>query len=185
MPIIVAMAAATGCQRQKVGVEESPEPRSPEWDSGLSVELELDVATAGDQVEVVAVATATNATTNTRDLCVNLHFVAGFREAHDDPSPNDSAGDQSAEFKEIPDSLEIATSPWKKDGKTNCTPRTLEPGTSFQERFQFEYAKTDFAGREGDVVVMCQIWFQTRLDIPNRSLTCDLDHFAYERVPVR
>ena len=139
-------------------------------------------------MDVVATATAKNITKTTRELCVNLHFIAGFGTPQDESLQTGNADEEpekSIELKEIPDSLEIASSKWKKDGKSNCTPRTLAPGASFQERFSFRYAKSDRKRREGEVVVICQIWFQTRLDIPDRSLTCDLEHFAYEVVPGR
>jgi hypothetical protein len=145
--------------------------------------LTLDATTAGDSVAVEAIAEATNVTKSTRELCVNLHFIAGFRESQEKSQQTDLSNNQPNQFSEIPDTLEIATSPWKKDGKTNCTPRSLEPGVSFQESFRFKYSIHDFEDLKGDIVVMCQVWFQTRIDIPNRSLTCDMEHYAHEIVP--
>jgi len=179
----MAIATIVCCQRQKVAVD-SHTVRNPDWDSGLSVELTFDVATTGDSVEVTATAKATNVTKSTRDLCVNLHFIAGFKEPQHAPQQADSSNNGPNEFNEIPDTNEIASSAWKKDGKTNCTARSLEPGMSFQDSFRFKYSKNDFEGLKGDIVVMCQVWFQTRVDIPNLSLTCDMERYAYKRVPV-
>jgi hypothetical protein len=136
-------------------------------------------------VAVTAVATATNVTKSTRDLCVNLHFVAGFQETSDsreqpEPPPIEPTNWSGAEGVH-----EIANSPWKKKGKTNCTPHSLEPGEAFQERFDFSYSKAEFADLKGSVYVMCEVWFQTRVDIPNQSLTCDMGRFGFEKVPAR
>jgi len=181
--LLLAAGTFIACQPKKAAVE-LPEPRSPDWDSGLSVAMTFDVSSSDDLVEVTANATATNVTKNRRDLCVNLHFIAGFRESQETGLQNAPPEDEPDDFQEIANAVEIATSPWRRDGKSNCTSRSLEPGGSFLETFRFEFSKSDFADRKGDVVVMCQVWFQTRLDIPDRSLTCDLDHYAYETVPV-
>jgi hypothetical protein len=170
------------CQRSKAPVE-SPEPRLPDWDSGLSIEMEFEVAVKGDTVTVTSVATATNVTKSSRDLCVNLHFVAGFQESQQAGGQTEPTPIEPTIWSRGEDVHEIALSPWKKSGKSNCTARSLAPGESFQERFVFKYSKAEFAVLKGDVYMMCEIWFQTRVDIPNQSLTCDMGRFGFEKVP--
>jgi len=179
---LIAVLAIIGCQRAKAPVE-SPEPRISEWDSGLSIELEFDVDASGDSVTVKTVATATNITKSTRDLCVNLHIVAGFQETSDARGQPESSQIVPTTWSGTEGVHEIARSPWKKSGKANCMPHSLEPGEGFQERFDFNYSKAEFADLKGSVYVMCEVWFQTRVDIPNQSLTCDMGRFGFEKVP--
>jgi len=180
----IAVLVVSGCRPAKAPVEE-PEPRVSDWDSGLSIEMEFDVAESSDSVAVTAFATATNVTKSTRDLCVNLHFVAGFQEASDTREQPESPPIEPTNWSGAEVVHEIASSPWKKNGKASCTPRSLEPGEGFQERFDFNYSKAGFANVKGSVYVMCEVWFQTRMDIPNQSLTCDMGRFGFEKVPAR
>lgn len=180
--VFISALTIAGCQRSKAPVER-PEPRVSDWESGLSVEMDVDVSTVGDSVAVTAVATATNITRTTRDLCVNLHFVAAFQEdrdrQEDDPpvEPTTWTGARGVH--------EIARSPWRKYGRASCARRNLAPGEPFQDQFEFKYSKTQFAEMKGDVYVMCEVWFQTRVDIPNQSLTCDMVSFGFKKVPNR
>lgn len=177
----VAFAVA-GCQPKKVAVE-TPEPQVSDWDSGLSVELEFEAVALRDSVAVTALATATNVTQRERDICVNLHFVAGFQELTDpsrEPEPPRLAPTSWSGREDV---REIARSRWRKYGNANCVRRALEPNASFQERFDFTYSAAEFAGLAGGIFVMCEIWFQTRVDIPDRSLTCDTERFGFGEVP--
>ncbi|MGD8414324.1 MAG: hypothetical protein PVF33_08835 [Candidatus Latescibacterota bacterium] len=181
---VVAALAAAGCRPAKAPVE-SPEPQISEWNSGLSIDLAFDVESTGDSVAVTTIATATNVTGTRRELCVNLHFVAGFQEA-----PGSRGGEGEVQVAPTvwgsQDNVRvIAESPWKQAGGSNCTTRTLLPAETFEGRFIFTYSKSEFAGLEGDVYVMCEVWFQTRVDIPNQSLTCDMSRFGFEKVPAR
>jgi hypothetical protein len=178
------LSSLFSCQRGRVAVDKQTAPR-PVWDSGLSIRMNLDDAEVGDSVLVSATATATNRLKETRELCVNLHFVANFRDTKEGERPEESPDYGPEDWRDSEGVQEIASSPWRKNGKQNCISRTLKHGESFQESFSFKYSKADFVGARGDILVTCQIWFQTRADIPDRSLTCDMDHYAHGDLPVR